>query len=267
MSQADFAAALLTPGAPCPAGLKAWNGSDPSARFAVYRNNVLSSLIDALADTFPVTKQLVGTGFFNAMADLFIRQNPPRSRVLAFLGDGFAEFIDRFEPARSLPYLADVARLEKAYVAAYHAADAQALTAEALGAALGQADDAADLRLLAHPSATALVSNFAILSVWAAHQTPEANSESDGDVVDLSELNPLSAESALLVRPALEVLVLRLPPAWAVFFQSLQSAYTLADAAALAQTTDPDFDLPGALAFLTRQGALMSAQPNEARSP
>lgn len=36
-----FAAALLDPDAPCPTGLAAWNGSDPTRRFAVYRNNVV----------------------------------------------------------------------------------------------------------------------------------------------------------------------------------------------------------------------------------
>lgn len=93
------------------------NGSDPTARLAVYRNNVVGSLIDALADAFPVAQQLVGVAFFRAMAGVFARQAPPRSRILAHYGEGFAEFIEGFEPARSVPYLADVARLEaEAYV-------------------------------------------------------------------------------------------------------------------------------------------------------
>ena len=53
-NEARFAAALLDSRQGCPAGLRTWNGSDPAARLAVYRNNVVSSLIDALADTFPV---------------------------------------------------------------------------------------------------------------------------------------------------------------------------------------------------------------------
>lgn len=50
--QQAIAAALLDPAHPCPPGLTAWNGSDPAHRFAVYRNNVIVSLVDALADTF-----------------------------------------------------------------------------------------------------------------------------------------------------------------------------------------------------------------------
>lgn len=50
--QQAIAAALLDPAQPCPPGLTTWNGSDPAHRFAVYRNNVIVSLVDALADTF-----------------------------------------------------------------------------------------------------------------------------------------------------------------------------------------------------------------------
>jgi len=59
-TQADFAAALLNAQLPYPKGLCSRNGADPSRRFAVYRNNVQSSLINALADSYPVVLQLVG---------------------------------------------------------------------------------------------------------------------------------------------------------------------------------------------------------------
>ena len=41
-----FAAALLDPALPCPAHLRAWNGSDATRRFSVHRNNVVGSLVD-----------------------------------------------------------------------------------------------------------------------------------------------------------------------------------------------------------------------------
>lgn len=86
--QSALAAALLDPDAPCPVGLTAWNGSDPARRFAVYRNNVVVSLIDALAATFPVTLELVGEEFFRAMAGVFVRAVPPTSALLAEYGGG-----------------------------------------------------------------------------------------------------------------------------------------------------------------------------------
>ena len=256
VTQAGFAAALLRPDLPCPAGLRAWNGSDPGARLAVYRNNVVSSLIDAVADTFPVTQELVGEEFFRAMAAVFVRQHPPRSRILAHYGAEFADFVDGFEPARALPYLADVARLEWARVLAYHAADADPLTAEMLGVAMSSGEDLGTLQLVCHPSTSVVVSDYAIISLWAAHQ-------GDGD---LSAVDPAVPASALVIRPGLDVLVLRLPPGGARFVIALQTGAGLADAAALAAGEAADFDLPSVLALLMGHGALITAQFPGSRS-
>ena len=120
-AQSDFAAALLDPDVAAPDGLVAWNGSDPAHRFAVYRNNVTSALSDVLADSFPVTQQLVGEAFFRALAQVFVRAHPPRTRVLAHYGHELPEFVAQFPPAAGLPYLADVARLEWQRLQALHA--------------------------------------------------------------------------------------------------------------------------------------------------
>ena len=77
-----WAQALLDPEADCPPGLTTWNSSDPATRFAVYRNNVVCSLVDGLAAAFPVVQALVGEDFFRAMAAVFVRRAPPRSPVL-----------------------------------------------------------------------------------------------------------------------------------------------------------------------------------------
>ena len=53
---AAFSRALRDPLAPCPPGLQAWNGSDVTARLDVYRNNVVSALVDVLAQTYPVVR-------------------------------------------------------------------------------------------------------------------------------------------------------------------------------------------------------------------
>lgn len=174
MSQRGFAAALLAPEHRCPPGLRTWNRSDARARLAVYRNNVVGSLIDAVADTSPVVQQLVGDAFFRAMAAHLVREHPPRSRVLAHCGGEFTDFIARFEPARSVAYMADVARLEWARVVAYHAADVAPLTAEAVGAALSDDAHAAELRLECQPSTSIVESRSAIVSIWAAHPGEDA---------------------------------------------------------------------------------------------
>ena len=127
--QANFVAALLDPERACPSDLYSGDGAPVQARFAIYRNNLMVSLIDALADTFPVAQALVGETFFRAMAREFVRAHLPTSRVMAYYGIEFSAFVETFPPAASLPYLADICRLEMSRVLAYHAEDADAINA------------------------------------------------------------------------------------------------------------------------------------------
>lgn len=249
-NQATFAAALLDPALPCPQDFRAWNGSDPSTRLAVYRNNVIGSLVDALADTFPVTQQLVGDEFFRAMAAVFVRSAPPRTRILAFYGEAFPGFVAGFEPAASVPYLADVARLEMARVHAFHAADAEPVSDEAVALALAHADCADALRLVLHPSLSVLDSAFAMVSIWAAHQ-------GDGD---LAAIDTDAAEQALVLRQGLDVLVLRLPSGVAEFVRALQQGRLLGEAAADALGAAAGFDLAAALGLCLAHGAITAMQ-------
>ena len=129
ITQEQFAAALRDSALPVPEGIAAWNAARPLRRFGVYRNNVVSGLIGAVASRFPVAEKIVGEEFFAGMAYEFICLHPPRSPLLLSYGDGFADFVEAFEPAREIAYLADVIRLEVARGRAYHAADATPLAA------------------------------------------------------------------------------------------------------------------------------------------
>ncbi|MBP6655073.1 MAG: putative DNA-binding domain-containing protein [Propionivibrio sp.] len=244
--QRCFAEALLEPEQACPPGLITWNASDPARRFAVYRNNVIVSLVDALADTFAVTQDLVGEAFFRAMARVFAYTNPPTSRLLVFYGETFPEFIERFPPAASLPYLADVARLEFLRVRAYHAADVAPVRSEDIVAVLADEDKLPDLGLALHPSLAVLDSAGAVVSLWAVHQ----------GVGDLATLVPDVPETALVVRDGLDVEVMKIPRATGVFIKAVKRGATLGDAMALAQRSDPDFDATLPLALLIQKSAI-----------
>ena len=241
-----FAAALLDPARETPRGLRAWNGSDPAARFAVYRNNVMSSLVDALADAFPVVLRLVGEPFFRAMAAEFVRRSPPRSRVLAHYGHDLPSFIGGFEPARGLPYLPDVARLEIARVHAFHAADVPAVSAAQATAALASGERAGELRVGIHPSLSTIESAFAVVSLWHAHQGVD-------EIVPIDVDHP---EGAVVMRAGLDVLVLPAPIGATRFVRSIRDGSGLGEAATIAGTADCGFDLAATLAMLVRYGAL-----------
>lgn len=241
--QADFQHALLGIEPSTPGGLRTGNGSDPAARFAVYRNNVLSSLINALADSYPVVQALVGVEFLRAMAQLYVQQHPPRSRLLVHYGDDLANFIADFDPARSLPYLADVARLEALRIQAYHAADANPVSNQQLAAAVSDSAHLASLVFHLHPSVHVLSSAYAVRTLWAAHQGEGATEQV---VIE-------QPEHCLVLRHQLDVLVIAVDAASAAFITRLQSGQPFAAATA---DCPPDFDLSACLALLIHYGAI-----------
>lgn len=241
-STTAFARALMQPEMPCPGGLVTWNGSDPARRFAVYRNNVVVSLLEATSGAFPVVLALVGEDFFRAMARAYILQRPPRSPVMSLYGQDFPDFIASFPPAAGLPYLADVARLEAARIRAHHAADA--VPAGPAEFAAIPANHLNGLRILPHPSAVLLSSPHAVVSLWSAHQGALA----------IETVDPALPEDALVIRPDLDVHVIGLRPGEKLFLDALVSGQTLEIASEMAIAAAPGLDLPRALHVLVTSG-------------
>lgn len=244
--QEIFTKALIAPDLACPEGLLSRNGADPASRFAVYRNNVHSSLINALADSYPVIRQLVGDEFFRAMAGVYVQAFPPSSPLLNDYGHDFAEFIQGFAPAAGVPYLADVARLERLRVRAYHAADESPLDRQAVIDCLQHQSAVGELRLGLHPCVATLNSAYAVVALWAAHQTTES----------LTTLNPLHAQSALVLRYGLEVEVFSIDSGAVAFINSLNNGWPLEMALAYALDACAEFDLHQCLALLIDHGAI-----------
>lgn len=247
---ARMAPALLDPGHSTRAGLRTWNESDPARRLAVHRNNVLSSLIDALADTFPVVQQLVGEQFFRALGAAFVRAAPPRMPVLAHYGGEFPDFVAAFPPAIQIPYLAGVARLEWLRVQAYHSADAEPVGPEALQALSGSASSLDEIYLTLHPSVRAFCAPFAAVSIWAAHQGQ----------VQLEDIDVNVGEHAVVLRQALDVVVLPTDSASTLFVQAVAAASSIAVALDAAKAESTDFNLVAFLATLFSRGAVTAVE-------
>jgi len=237
-----FSRALCDPDAPVPAGIVGPGGKAAAKRFNVYRNNVTVGLVNALADTFPAVQRLVGETFFNAMARVYVRTEPPSSPLLFRYGTGFADFVERFEPARTLPYLADVARLERAWLDAYHAADSAVLDAAELGAVAPE--DLARQRFARHPAAAVLRSRFAAVSIFSANRSG----------APVSGIDPNVPEDGLITRAVQDVEIRHLPPGGAAFLGALLNGHTLGDAAETAVAEAEDFDLAAAIAAMLEAG-------------
>jgi hypothetical protein len=207
-------------------------------RFAVYRNNVTVSLVSALAERFPVVRRLVGEEFFRAMARAYVMQEPPRSPVLLHYGATFPAFVDGFEPAAAIAYLADVARLEFARGRAFHAADVDPLPQQDI--AVVRAADLAAMRVVLHPSVSVIASRHPIVSIWEAHRDPVA----------IAPAQAWAAEIALVARPFLTVEVWRLPPGGGQFLTALARGLTIVEAAEAGRSAAGAFDLTATLVVL-----------------
>ncbi|MDE2601941.1 MAG: putative DNA-binding domain-containing protein [Bradyrhizobium sp.] len=244
--QAEFAAALLDSERPAPSGLIGPDGTPSARRFAVYRNNVVVGLIDMLQAAFPAVRRIVGEEFFRAMARVYVAQQPPNSPIMLGYGSGFPDFIGGFEPAATLPYLADVARIERAWSEAYHAAEAEPLDPAVLAAV--ESEERAKVRLLLHPSVRITRSRFPALTIWQMNV---------GDGVPAPVDPDADGEDAILIRPEAEVEVRSLPKGGAAFIGALLDGGSVLEATKAALTADSRFDLSANLTGLLQTGAIV----------
>ncbi|WFU54319.1 DNA-binding domain-containing protein [Bradyrhizobium pachyrhizi] len=249
---ARFAAALIDPGRATPSLVTGPNGKAAVRRYNVYRNNVTVSLIDALAAIYPAVQRITGVEFFRAMARFHVRASPPTSPLLLDYGRDFPAFIETYEYACAMPWLADVARIERAWLDAYHAADAAPLSRDVL--ALVPPERLADVVFTAHPAAGIVRSPFAAVTIFAANRGGEMPGRIDAG----------TPEDALITRPEMDVVVRHLPEGGAVFLTNLMSGQPLGDAAASALQSSPGFDIAANIAGMIEAGAFTSINFGEA---
>ena len=84
--------------------------------FAVYRNTCARGAVEALRAAYPTVDALIGEEAFTGAALDYRSERPPRSPVLSDYGADFADFLARQPWTGELPYLADVARLDRLWL-------------------------------------------------------------------------------------------------------------------------------------------------------
>lgn len=235
----DFAAALFDPARPVPPGLVGPDGKLSTRRFDVYRNNVMASLTRVLRSAFPATARIVGEDFFVGMACVHVAEKPPKSPMLFDYGVDFPDFIQRFEPAAGLAYLPDIARIEWAWIEAYHAPEARSIGPADF--AQIDPDDLPNLRVALHPSLHIVRSLFPAFTIWRTNIN---------DDVPQSVNLAVGAEDALIVRPDAEVEVRALLPGGADFLLALRDGSSMLNATKAAIAADRRFDLSANLSEL-----------------
>ena len=209
-------------------------------RLSIYRNNTRLGLADPLAANFPVVRQLVGEAFFARMAGDFILAHPPSRPELLMYGQEFPAFIADYPAAASVPYLADMARLELAWNFAYNAAEREPMAAIAL--TRFAPEELESLRLVPHPSLRFVASLFPVMAIWQAHQSEDAPIEA----IDLQA----GSDMLLVYRPREAPLIRKVGAGAFDFVMALAAGQNLTAACNSALAGDPDFNIGAELASL-----------------
>jgi hypothetical protein len=220
--------------------------------FAVYRNTTPVALIETLRANYPVVAELLGDALFGETAFAFVHAHPATEPVLLGYGASFPAFLAAQDWIADLPYLPDVAAIERLRSEAHSAADLPALALADLSA-LGT-DQWPSLRLRPHPATRLAWLPTPALTIWRAHrETP-----------DFEELAPeWRAEGVLVTRPdgALQVREIDAPTHRMIF--GLRLGETAGEAAAATASTYNEADIASAFTTLVNAGAFARPQSLE----
>jgi hypothetical protein len=216
--------------------------------FAVYRNTVFKGCVDALRANFPTVERLVGMGWFRSAALIYAQAIPPEDARLLLYGATFPAFLAAFEPARELPWLADVARLDRWWVEAHIAPDEPVLSA----AEVARYSPEEFTRRVLKPHASARWAWFGahpVYTIWRANR----------EAVALPEPLVWRSEGALLLRAGANVTWRELGPGACALLDACAAGREVGGATLEALEAEPAVDLATLFSELFAEGAFGAA--------
>jgi Putative DNA-binding domain len=235
-TSSDFGRGLLDPHLQTPAFLRGL----ADRRYDVYRNNVTVGLVAALGANFPAVRRLLGPAYFDGFARDHARRQPPQSRLMFEYGEAFPDALAAVADLAAFPYLADVARLELAWLKSYHAADAACLTAQQLAAI--DHGVLADLVLKPHPAAQMFSCRHAAATIMLANRSED------------------EVPTMVFTRQQFDVSVTLFPPAIFMFFEMLFAGKSLGEAADATGAAHGTFDISESLQLVLSTGAFLNLE-------
>ena len=158
-------------------------------RLGIYADAYRLRIIEALANSYPKLKALLGDNTFNAIARSYIDQYPSTYRNMRWVGDVMCEHLTKTLPKH--PLAAEIAQFEWALGLAFDAEDAPILSLQDLAAIAPESWG--DLRFKFHPAVQLLSPTYNVLLVWQAlnigKTSPKATQINEPCVVWRKELN------------------------------------------------------------------------------
>lgn len=223
-------------------------------RLSIYRNNVYTTLTNALKEIYPVILRLVDAPFFEYAAVNYIDRYPSTSGDLNDYGADFADFLSGYQPAAQLPYLPDIARLELCCHHAYLAADDPVLDLQKLSEV--PAERHCDLHFRLNRSSRLLQSAWPVDEIWRVNQDEYPGDRS----VDLSR----GGTALVIQRLGDEILLMPLNNAEWSLLSAMASDQTLDEAFKATLESDPGADCGALLQKFVSWGTIVDFCNSEA---
>lgn len=227
---------------------RGWPHRFKAPGFRVYRNTWMKGLLDALEANYPVIAQLLGSQAFNFVASEYVRIHRPTLPVLALYGEKFPSHLAGHPLSDELPYLADVACLERLWTECFFAPDAPALRPQDYASLTPVA--LLGLRPRLHPAARIARFETPAVTIWQAHRTDNQFEEIEPD---------WKAERVLVSRCGAAVTVTLLDETAHKILTGIGNGQTLGAAIAEAADSCPGTDLAAAVTTIIELGALTGA--------
>ncbi len=153
-------------------------------RWHIYAHGYFARITDALAGEYPAVQRILGEDAFAALACRYLAACPPRSFDLAHAGDSLPRFLRTDAGLSGLPFLADLATLERRLAEAFVAADATPIAWSELRAM--PAETVADLPLRLLPGTAFVRSKWPLYELWKARHSADEEVFIELDRVGLS---------------------------------------------------------------------------------
>lgn len=203
----------------------------PASHISIYRNNMVSNLLNALKDTYPLVFALLGEPFFLMAAKEYLRQYPSRSGDLNEYGEYFSDFLAGYQPIHDLIYLAEVAEFEWICHSLYTAVNHPPFATHALNAY--SEDQYAKLHFTLNPASNLHRFHYPIMQI-----------------VDLCKTNPnqtinlhSGGVNLLILRRHLDLALIPLNTADFLFLEALQQNHSLSEALEIVEHLEPNYPL------------------------
>ena len=135
-------------------------------RVNIYADAYFYRLLDCLYDEFPATFAVVGSDNFAALVRDYLLACPPTEPSIFYAGRYLDSFLRNHPLAKRWPFISELARLERAILDVFHAADTSTLSDEAMRAIPSEQWPA--IKFETHPAVEILRNEWRVADVLCA---------------------------------------------------------------------------------------------------